>query len=513
MGWRKKVIVCGHGGINKSENNLLIPESDLIEATNISTEASTWKRLPGAYKYNTTVISGAPKITALHAFQLSVSQKIVAATDDGKLSVIDVGGVSSVLKSGLGTGAQSYLTEAFGANSVRKVFHFNGFNPVQVWDGIEGVSSDIALPPSDWSGSNHPAVGVVHNNRLFAFGNINHPYRLYYSAVTDHEDFQGSGSGTLNVYPGEGSKLVAAVSFIGRLFLFKYPNGIYWLDDSDPSDSNWVIKKLTDSVGMAGPHGLCQITKDVLFMGSDGFVHFLSGIKEFGDAMSSVVLPQASGELLRSTVAKDKLHLAKAIFYKDKGHVYIGVPTEASTYNNAVIMLDVSRTRARMFWNDRDSIVSATTAKDINNKLRPLIGDNAGFAWFMDGTGTSKGGAAYTSKFRTKDIPLFIDRRANLKQVEIIFQHENIHTLTLKVYRDGIPKETYSVTATHGFGTPLGSFVLGTSKLGAPAISRWRDRLVGDCNTISIEGYESGVDTNFSISEIRIYYNDGNDRL
>jgi len=152
----------------------------------------------------------------------------------------------------------------------------NGYNVVQVLSGTGVTTSDISAPPADWTGTSQPIAGVVHNGRLWGWGNLNDPHRIYGSLTSDHEDFT-TDSLTMSVFPGVGQKLVAGVTTQGRLFLWKFPRGLFWLDDADITVSNWLLRQKSIALGAAdSPYAVLPIDDDVLWLSAEGRFHVLS---------------------------------------------------------------------------------------------------------------------------------------------------------------------------------------------------------------------------------------------
>ncbi|MDI6721818.1 MAG: hypothetical protein QMD85_05470, partial [Candidatus Aenigmarchaeota archaeon] len=152
-------IPCGAGGLNGSPSLTLVDITELREALNLTFDSDSWQKEGGASKINTTVISGAPKVVGLIEFGSSK----VAATSDGKIITVVTGGIGATLKTGLGTDKLSTFIETIGAASTKKLFHFNGYDVVQVWDGVAANTGNIALPPADWTGTSQPSAGISHN--------------------------------------------------------------------------------------------------------------------------------------------------------------------------------------------------------------------------------------------------------------------------------------------------------------------------------------------------------------
>jgi len=501
-------IPCGKGGLNSMETVGEFPVEDLLHAQNLTFEDDTWQKEPGAAKLNTTAISGTPAVVGLHYFE-SVPA-VVAATSDGKIITVVTGGIGTTLKTGLGSNKLTVFVEVLGAASTQKVVSFNGYDQPQVWDGVAANTSNLATPPTDWTGTDQPPAGVMHHGRLFAWLGHN----IYYSTVTDHEDFTSAGSGVLRVYPGEGEKIVAAVSFAGRLFIFKSPYGIYWLDDSDyGTPANWFIKKLSSVIGMAGPLGLAMVDTDVLFLGSDALIHQLTTVQEFGDVRASSVLHEKLGGYLRSTIKMSRLDRANAYYHSLKREWSLNFTSSGSSVNDRRLTVDVHNPESpRCRWSDRD-VAEAACMYSVSGLRIPIIGDDSGVVWKLDQETRSKEGAAYIARFETGEIPLFEGgaRRGNLKEIELIFKPTGVHNLSLEIFKDGVLAETILVDMG-SIGAALGSFILDTDILGTGGVLNRIKKLSGDARRIKLAGYNGGVGQNFSLSEILIHFTKGSRR-
>jgi len=184
--------------------------------------------------------------------------------------------------------------------AARKLFLVTGNNTVRIGTGDFTTMAELAVgkTPADWAGATQPPCLAAHAGRLWAF--LRHT--AYYSKLTDHEDFAGAGSGSLPLQPGEGDRIVAAVSFRKMLVVFKYPTGIYVIDASAPSPANWGTDLQTRAVGSCGPWTALSLTDDVLFLSAELNVHLLSATNVLRDATASDISTPKLGPWARATV-------------------------------------------------------------------------------------------------------------------------------------------------------------------------------------------------------------------
>jgi hypothetical protein len=239
------------------------------------------------------------------AYQIHSGPRVVTATFSGNIyrDYPDAGGNTSnldkdILKTGL-TVSRDYRGrfiqggKEVAANN-RKLFYFNGVDPVQVLSGTGAGTTAIATPPADWdtvqNPSKQPINGIVHLGHLIGFGNTNDPHRIYISDAGNHEVFTGANAFQFSIASNVGERLWCAAEFQGVCWFWKYPRGIFYLDDTDASFLNWSFHTRSEALGCArSPHAVLPIDDDVLFCNADGHFHLLSAVSSLGGQRTSDV--------------------------------------------------------------------------------------------------------------------------------------------------------------------------------------------------------------------------------
>ena len=455
-------------------------------------------------------------------FPTTDAQSMVAGLNNGQIWIDQLGaGDFTLAKTGLNS-ASIYVFAEGGAEDIgrtRKLFIANGFNPVQVFDGTAATTRDIgANKPGDWAGAVQPRSVFFHNGRMW--GVLNH--LLYGSTVTDHEDFTNTGSVIIPVQTGEGAFIQGGISFKGRLFVFKWPTGIYWLDDSSSSQSNWSMKRMTRSTGLASPNAMCQVDDDVLFISEIGHIHMLSGIQAFGDVQNSDI--SALNELtsyVRDNVDTSKAALERTwgIYYPEKKQARFAMRSPGSTVNDIVFTVDMNhKDTPRIHIDDKDEVGALAIRQDALRVERPMSGDSGGVVWLLDQDHTSifTGTATdhthlrtYTSEFQLPhtDFAWFHEKlgsvRKNYAYLEAIMQPTGNFTLSFDVLYDGVIKDVITMN-TGESGSALGSFVIGQDQLGGESLVNTRKRLRGSSRRLSLIGRQSGADEKFTLSQLTV---------
>lgn len=516
----KATIPVGAQGQTGNKNQALVGPGHLLIANNISFESGTIRKEGGTTKYNSTAITGDPTILGgWDWWPDNAKQRMIVLCSDGKMyKDAGTGTFGTTLTTGLTvSGVNPVFVEAGAedASSDRKLVMFTKGNIPQVLaaDG-NTVAAMGANKPADWA-TKFPRTGVMHGDRLWGF----YGHRAYYSTFTDHEDFRGSGSGTVNVYPGEGQEIIAATSFKGLIIMWKYPRGIYIIDTNDPT--TWRVNRISRSLGMASENALIQIEDDLLFMDSTGNFNIISDVTEFGNVGSTALGQEDDlSELIRDEMKLDALSSVQAIYYVDKREAHFAVNGIGSSVLNRRVVIDLNQRapKPRIRVSDRDSTLTSLWLRiDSNNIERPVYGDNAGFVRNMDQTAREHDSTGFVGEFQTSHTDLaFIDPQLasltkNGKFLEVVVEPKGNWNLAVDVYWDD--KLTQTIQFNMGTtGGALGSFVLGTDTLAGSAIINKVKRLTGSGRRISLRGSNSGQAEDFSVSNFTIFFTPGNER-
>lgn len=488
-----------------------LPPNSFIEAYNIDMSGGNVATALGATKFNSTALTGS--VLCLFDWEpTSGNQRTVAVTSDGKVWR-DVGNGTfnsyTPIKTGLGTlSLENVKIVEGGATDTttnKKLFIFNGASQVQVIDGDGSSTADIATPAADWA-TYYPTGGLIHAGRLFAWGNGNGPHNLYYSLASNHEVFAGGTSGVFSVFPGDGTGIKTAISYKGRLFIFKSPYGVYWLDDTqDVSDpAKWLIRKLDNEFGVASPHSVIQVLNDLLAGNSTGSITSLQATDAFGDLEAGDILSNAKIENhVRTSINKSGVGLMYALYYPEKKQAMFTYRGVSSSAIDRILTLDIATGTPRIYWNTRNAPVCLALRKDTYGIKRPIYGDSSGFVYLMEQSSYSVSGSAYTSYFRTPDMDLgFTDSKLasinkNFEWLELVFDQTGSWNVTADIYIDGIRKET--VNFAQATGAVLDSFILDTDVLGGSVTRQIRKRIHGYGRRIGIRVFNNTINRYFKI--------------
>src|SRR5262245_41396694 len=400
-------LLLGQGGLISEEAVGVAPPDTLLQGRNIRYTQGLVRKEQGAVKRNTVPFNAIvwdgwdwwPDPT--HQYQIEVITDGVAVV---LLKSVD-GATHLTLASNPVTVSLPSGTFVEGGHEApgnqKRLFYFLAGCPTQILTGLADVTTVLTGPP-EWTGSAWPTCGANHLGRLWAAGGPTAPHRLYYSQLTDHTSFSGTGAGTLEVYPGEGQEIVSLMSYRGLLIVWKYPRGIYQVDTRDPDPTQWSVYRLTLAWGAINSATQANIGNDVFFLDPQGEFQLLSAAQELGEtrgqSLSSALQLQ---EWIRSHVNLNAIRRSRMAYYARRQQVHVGVCTPETDLNDLRLVWDFSRPdRPRMTESPRDGCTALWVARDpIEQRL--AAGDAFGFVWILDWPGTTRDGSGYDGRLQT----------------------------------------------------------------------------------------------------------------
>lgn len=513
-------LPLGVDGLTGTHNHATARASQLLRANNVTYEDGTLRKEGGSTKYNSSAITGAPAIVGgWDWFPAEGVQRMVVLCDDGKLyKDTGDGSFSVTLKTGL---TVSNVVPVFveggqeAGASDRKLFVFTGKNDVQVLTADGATTSTIATPPSDWSGIGQPTTGAIHEGRLWGFkGHI-----AYYSTPDDHEDFQGSGSGSLLIYPGEGEKIIWSTAFGPYLVVVKFPRGIYLIDTSSVTVSNWRVNRITREIGMISPLAGVVVDSDILIMDLTGDLYALSSLSEQSDVRSRNLGQIADLQpYMRSNTNAAQYGKVQAVYYAAKRRAEFAIAGSGSSVNNTRLVVDFNRPDLPRFrHSDYVTCEALWLRKDANSIPRPVGGDDAGFVRLLDRETRAHDDAGYAGEAQTTYTDFgYLDmsmatKRKNAAFLELLYEPKGAWDLSVQVLWDGATAQTLTF-GMGGNGAVLGAFVLGTDKLGTDQVVSTRKRMIGSGRRLSLLLSNSGNGQDFSIARALVGFTPGDER-
>lgn len=535
-------IPVGSRGLTTDEVQSRGSIDALLKARNVSFYKQAVEKEPGSIRWNRTA-QPSPILALSDYWPTDVQQRLFTVGADALLRrFIDIG--SSSIVGPASTSDVQALTLASNRppcfviggnenNSPRKLFLFTGTSQVQVVEGDAAVRRNIALPALDWdqnstpTGKSFPTAGCIHAGRLACWGNENQPSMLYLSSATDHGDFQTNGAALFfPIFPGEGEGILTAYTFKGRLFIFKRPYGIYFLNDSDPSPSNWSVQRLTLNFGAASAFSCAEGLNDLFVANVAGSITQMSATLDFGSMETGDLLRNLKNAVYaQQTTSPLGTQKRYGIWYDFRKTLYFAFQSAGGIKNDLLLKIDFNDPATpKVSWSDKDQANCLALVKDSIGILRPFYGANDGYIYQLDtGNCSIANSIAYTGQFKITNLdfgqldPSLAEREKLFDFVEVSFEERGNWNLSIDVYIDNFYTETlqanmgkrYYLDSKTSPAPAPGSFLLGPTGINSAlgrALQSTRLPLHGKGRRISFDCYNSGLNQGFCVTDMAVYF-------
>lgn len=501
-------FLLGAQGMDSRKSTTRLAPGSFSYVYNADFTVDTLKKRGGNTAYNSTPASGSPRIVGLFDFWVSgASQYFLVATGDGKLYTAGGGAITTTYKTGLGTNKLTHFNQAFDftVGQKDKAFSYNGFDPVQVFDGAS--VANLATPPADWTGNNQPKFGLQgHIMRHWAYGPASRPSFLYYSAANNPTNFTAVGSGFFDIY---GLPVTGLGENLGRLFAWT-ENRIFYIDTTSIDWDDWRVTPLDAGGGTRSYLGIINIPNDILFVGLDGGIRSLVAVQKFGDFTEADV----SGRWLRDWINKhvntQALEGVRSMYDPIKRVVYFAVPIDSSATNNALIkgaLPTLQNPEEGMRWSIDLSVNACSMfMQKQSGVVRPYYGDYGGKVYAMDQANLSDDGSGYTMRALSGDHNLGLPKAKKLfRSAEIVFRPQGDYTAEFDYYVDFGLRRT-ATFSLDGAGENLDDFDLDEDELAESELAVATIPLTGHGEWFKFEIRQAGLNQGLEIEKVRINF-------
>ena len=356
-----------------------------------------------------------------------------------------------------------------------------------------------------------------------------------------------SGSGSINIFPGEGDRISAITAFRGLLVIWKYPRGLYTLDPRDTNPSRWSVRRISDKLGCVGAQGFAGIDQDIVFLDAGGGIHSLGSTDEFGDVSSSD-LTQVSGidEWMLENVDFNRLQEARMAYDELEKELHMILPIRGTVRpnlnrfrnKNAVRMIvDLNQQTPRFRINTAGNPTAIYVWRQTDSRQRVMVGMRNGDVYTIEETLRVGRALVETEKLIREPMKLktstmsfaFQDPRLQfvrktIDEIEIRLQHEGDFAFDIVVeVDDGVrekpvvirvdPTDQIAAVGDTAQSNPE-AFILDESRLALPDFIHIRRRvgLSGENFSFRIEE-KDGTDRtglnpsgNFTILRFSVYF-------
>lgn len=421
------------------------------------------RKAPGTNRLNSAVIEASQTVTGIYDYwrlgtSATPAQRRIVHVND---KIYHDGGTGSfsAIASGLEVGAiPNYSTY----NDLLIIGSNGTIDVPKSWD--QSTFQNLAGGPPRFSFS------VNHQGKQWAAGNWLVPYRLYYSVTGNPEDWTSTGSGAIDIEPGDGDRIVGIFSWKDELWVFKGPNklSIHRIAGATPTD----FSRKTFIRGISAANQSCIFTMgdDVGFVSPRGTIHSLSTTASYGDYNQSYLnYPILSW-------CRDNMNQSRAEYWQAatdflRGYTLITFPLSGITNNNYCLMLDwrfmaQGEPYPRFSPWDFGAFASFGYTIDTNRRTRIFAGGYDGYVYRLDQSTRTHNSTSINcnvvTPFLTYGTPLNMLKTISAASVGTAPKNLNVGTFGWTM--DGGAEQT--TTFTQNAGAVLGAFLLGTDSLG-----------------------------------------------
>ncbi len=420
-------------------------------------------KMPGLAKLNSSELESGATIKGIFDYwqtgtgASSTQHRIVHVGT--KIKRDDADGTFTDLFTGLSAGA----VPAYFVLEDILVMSQDGSDVPKSWDG--STAQNLAGSPPNF------AFGVAHQNRGWMAGVDANSSRLYYTALLDVEDSIGAGSGSIDIDPRDGDRIMGIASHRNELWIFKgpYKGSIHRITGSAPTGSDAFARKtFATGVGAVGHNTIFKFANDLGFIWSDGSVRSLSATEAFGDFSEAALSRPINIEFLNKRLNVAQMKNAWAAVDDVRSVVVFTLPVDGASDPNSVLAMDFRFQPVR--WSFLPALSDVTAAASVidqtnNNRRIVMFGASDGFVRKWGQVDRTVDGTGIAYKVTTPHLDYGLP--AHLKTIaaaSLGLAPKNDGAVTFGWQRDNNAQQTQEVT--QGGGAQLGSFVLGTSTLG-----------------------------------------------
>lgn len=399
------VVPCDSGGWNANPNTDLVSPKQMIDVSNINLNRGGRGTRGGVEVVNGAVITDAPQIMGLYQFRLtSGTTAIVTGTTNGRIQK----DYTTQLKTGLTSGKYSNF-EVFN----NTLYICNSANVPQTWDGAAASTSDLALLPTDWAGSNFPKAMIKHgrgnSERLWAIGCPTTPKGVY-ASKNGSADFTDAQVKLINIETGDGFGIVAGVEFGDRLICFGKKQA-YVIDDTSTATADWGYDAAQWVGGAAHERLVCKTPNDIVAVTEDLDVYSVASVEAYGDyKAASLTRPAFINKWIDDNVDKSQINKFHIIYDPELRALKLFVVKKGNTTIDTclVYFIDLGPEKG---WSKHTFASGAFASCSVlvrvsagNYKI--YTGGTNGYVYQLESTTFSDDGVYYYNGYTTPYVPI-----------------------------------------------------------------------------------------------------------
>jgi hypothetical protein len=467
------------GGLNITDNPLIVPPQQMVDAKNIAvTQSLSRKKRPGQVAYHLGSFEGTASYPDSNPIRGIIQYHRFASANGDTLEdiVLHQGAKIWSINDRLSEAIQrqgSFTPNSTAIPSYQVfegILYFTSSDPTdgyKKWNGLAVPAGNVqtATPPADGVGT---LLGTWLGRMVMA-GNRDFPYRVYLSGPYEPEEWTTPGGATSFdlTYDGEPGGVTAIFPEKDGSLFIATSRSIYQLTASDPNDvATFNLRRVTRGVGCVGQGSVVATPNDILFMSQRGLhsirkiivsdqseVTFLSRDVQrvFTELLNPLLLEQASAR------------------WDEKDNLYIVTVASAGQLTNDIILCYNINFDLWLIWEDINARSLGALVQGGRQYI--LCGREDGKITYLDSDQTADIDAGFSCTFKSgKFFPDGdITHEKEFVSLTALVSARTVSDITLGWAIDSLDS-TKNGSATVSIGSEfslLGStFTLGQSSLG-----------------------------------------------
>lgn len=354
------------GGINLRDKADAVGDKEAIDLLNVTfSERGAIRQRDGYADLTTANLTN--RVDSLSPFYTAAGTRQIVAGCGTRLEAIDSSGAIVAALTGLTQGPYDF--ERFGAPGNEYLYAANGADTLRRWDGaswtaptgtVNGTAAS-ALPkpgaiavtatvPGSTSGTNaaNRLIATAFGTQTTAgpAGTATNPSRWYASnagqpEVWETDGTSGRGRNFGDLTPGDGEKIMAAVTWRELVFIFKESKFFVQWGESTAADGTPVFnfREVVNNVGLASAQATAVGRDGVYFLNRTGVYRTNGGDPVLlSDKLSPLWDNDFTVFYRGNAINLAQLSLARMLWQDDK--LYVAVPTGTNTYNDRLLVYD-----------------------------------------------------------------------------------------------------------------------------------------------------------------------------
>jgi hypothetical protein len=477
----------------------------------------TLRKVGGNTPINSLAIASTPEILGMYDYWFEASgsftQKFVAVTDNGKVYKEDMDGTFDDITGGATIANDAIPVFCQAHETLLIFFHNIATPPVPLkWTG----SGDVAT----YTNAPNGRGAVFHNGRVWIWGTLAFPSRIYYSASNNIEDFSGLDAGALDLDIGDGDRIIGAASYKDALIVFKGPNKgkIYVIHGTAPTGGDAYRKNiLVRDIALQSHNSIVPVGDDLWFM-SDQAIHSLQATEAYGN-FKGAFLTRHLRKFFREDVNRTRLNQVWGVNYALKDSVLWVMPGAGQTANTLTFGLSYADLQdkggLKPFTWTRSGQSAALRVHPTTKAREVVFGSTGGYALREDTLGVGRSlatTAAYNLRALTNHIVVGeIDSvgkaapyiPANLYRMALRSDSVGSYNVNINLRRSEAGGTSYA------FSQGAAGFILGTSVLGTDMLGGGKTRTVtkdvmGETRIMQLDITQGGFNEDAKLHEVAI---------